>query len=56
MKYYNSFMRMYRVLMEENARQKEYMRKMEIERILSHHHKQIEYINKKLKLTKGGKN
>ncbi len=49
-KYYNqSFMRMYRVLMEENKRQKEYMQKIEIHKILQQHHQLIENINKKLK-------
>jgi len=51
MKYYNqSFMRMYRVLMEENKRQKEYMQKIELEKILKQHHQMIENINKKLKI------
>jgi hypothetical protein len=50
-KYYNqSFMRMYRILMEENKRQKDYMQKIEVERILKQHHEMIEHINKKLKI------
>jgi hypothetical protein len=50
-KYYNqSFMRMYRVLIEENKRQKEYMQKIEIEKLLKLHNQMIENINKKLKI------
>jgi hypothetical protein len=49
MKNYNSYYRMYKVLMEENARQKEYMRKIEIEKILQQQHKIIQHINDRLK-------
>lgn len=42
-------MRMFRVLMEENKRQKEYIQKIEIEKIIKQHQQQIERINKKLK-------
>ena len=49
MKYNNSFMRMYRVLMEENARFKEYIKKIEIEKQMMQRHKHTEHINKKNK-------
>jgi hypothetical protein len=49
MKHYNSYFRMYKVLMEESARQKEYMRKVEIDKILQQHHNMIQNINDKLK-------
>ena len=52
MKNYRSYFRMYKVLMEENARQKEYMRKMEIDKILQQHNKMIEHINERLKQIK----
>jgi hypothetical protein len=52
MKYNNSFFRMYKILMEESARHKEYIRKMEIERIMRQQHKQIEHINKLLRKNK----
>ena len=48
--YNQSFMRMYRVLMEENKRQKEYMQKIEIEKLLKQHHQMIKNINEKLKI------
>ncbi len=49
MKKYDSYYRMYKILMEESARQKEYMRKVEIEKILQQHHNIIQNINDKLK-------
>ncbi len=49
-KYYNqSFIRMYKVLMEENKRQKDYLQKIETDKILKLHHQLIENINNKLK-------
>jgi hypothetical protein len=49
MRYVNSFMRSYKVIMEEKARQAEYMRKTEIEKILKQYHKRLLRLEKKLK-------
>ena len=50
MRYVNSFMRSYKVIMEEKARQTEYMRKVEIENILKQHHDRLLRLEKKEKL------
>ena len=49
MKYVNSFMRAYRVIIEEKARQTEYMRKNEFERILKQQHERLKKLEQKLK-------
>ncbi len=49
MKNYKSYFRMYKILIEENARQKEYMRRAEIDKIIQQHHNMIIHINDKLK-------
>ncbi len=41
MRYINSFMRSYKVIMEEKARQGEYMRKIEVDKILKEHHERL---------------
>ena len=45
----NSFMRSYKVIMEEKARQAEYMRKIEVEKIIKQHHERLSRIEKKIK-------
>jgi hypothetical protein len=47
MKYVNSFMRTYRVVMEEKARQNEYMRNKEFERILKQQHERLKRLDNK---------
>jgi hypothetical protein len=49
MRYVNAFMRSYKVIMEEKARQAEYMRKVEIEKILKQQHERLLRLEKKLK-------
>lgn len=41
MRYVNSFMRSYKVIMAEKARQAEYMRKMQLEKIIKQHHERL---------------
>ena len=49
MRYINSFMLSYKVIMEEKALQAEYMRKTEIEKILKQYHERLLRLEKKLK-------
>ena len=49
MRYVNSFMRSYKVIMEEKARQAEYIRKMQLDKILKQHHERLLKIEKYIK-------
>jgi hypothetical protein len=49
MRYINSFMRSYKVIMEEKARQVEYMHKIEIEKILKKYQERLKNIEEKIK-------
>jgi hypothetical protein len=49
MRYVNTFMRSYKVIMEEKARQAEYIRKIEIEKILKDHHDRLLKIAKRMR-------
>ena len=49
MRYVNSFMRSYKVIMEEKARQAEYMRKLQLEKIIKKHHERLLKKNRKEK-------
>ena len=49
MRYVNSFIRSYKVIIEEKARQAEYMRKIQVEKIIKQHHEQLLRIDKKNK-------
>ncbi len=51
MKYVNNFMKSYRIIMEEKARHIEFLRKMEIEKILNQHHERLLKIENKLNQT-----
>ena len=47
--YVNSFMRSYKVIIEEKARQSEYMRKVQLDKILKQHHDRLLRIEKNIK-------
>jgi hypothetical protein len=49
MKYINTFMRSYRIIMEEKSRQTEFMRKLEIEKMLKEYNERLNRIQKKIK-------
>ena len=49
MRYVNTFMRSYKVIIEEKARQAEYMKKIEIEKILKQQHDRLLRLEKKIK-------
>ncbi len=48
MKYVNTFMRSYRIIMEEKARQVEFMRKLQIEKILKEHNDRLNRMERKI--------
>ncbi len=56
MKYINNFMKSYRVIMEEKARHAEFIRKMEVDKILYQYHERLLRIENKLKIAKDDKN
>ena len=47
MRYVNNFMKSYKIIMEEKSRQTEYLRKMEIEKMLKYHHERLLRLEKK---------
>lgn len=48
MRYINSFMRSYKVIMEEKARQAEYMRKIEIDKIFQQFNERLKKLEEKI--------
>ncbi len=50
MKYVNNFMNSYRVIMEEKARHTEFLRKIQVEKILQQYNERLLKIEKKLKI------
>lgn len=48
MRYINSFMKSYKVIMEEQARQAEFIRRLEVDKILKQHHERLTKIEEKL--------